>query len=92
MRKIAFVIALLAIVLPLSGAAASPICDVPIGCVTVNEGGYILVLDGNASNQDPADGFISVSNSGRVCSDDNGTADDGNPANGQESTSPMCNP
>lgn len=91
MRKLVLVLAVLAVVLPLTGAAAAPVCT-PAGCATVNEGGYMLVLDGAAGNPDPADGFVSVSNSGRVCSDDNGTADDGNAANGPESTSPMCNP
>ena len=93
MKKLALLLVVLAaFVLPLAGATAEPVCDVPIGCVTVNEGGYVLVLDGDAANPDPADGFISVSDDGQICSDDNGTADDGNPANGAESTSPMCNP
>jgi hypothetical protein len=91
MKKLALLIAALAVVLPLSSAMAAPTCT-PAGCVTVNEGGYVLVLDGDAANPDPGDGFISVSSGGRVCSDDNGTADDGNAANGPESTSPMCNP
>lgn len=93
MRKFALlVVVIAAVALPLAGATADPVCDVPLGCVTVGEGGYVLVLDGAEGNPDPADGFVSVSDDGQICSDDNGTADDGNPANGPESTSPMCNP
>lgn len=74
------------------GAASADQVPTPLGTATVNEGGYAVVLDGNADNPDPGDGFISVSDGGQVCSDDNGTADDGNPDNGAESESPTCNP
>lgn len=92
MKKLALLLVVLAaFVLPLAGATADPVCT-DAGCVTAGEGGYVLVLDGAAGNPDPADGFISVSDGGQVCSDDNGTADDGNPDNGPESSSPMCAP
>jgi hypothetical protein len=71
-------------------ASAETVCT-DLGCVTVNEGGYAIVIDGAASNPDPLDGFISVG-SGQVCADDNGTADDGDPSNGPESESPTCAP
>jgi hypothetical protein len=91
MKRLALLIAVLAMVLPLSGAMADPTCT-PAGCVTAGEGGYVAVLDGDAANPDPADGFISVSEGGQVCADDNGTADDGNAENGPESDSPTCAP
>lgn len=73
----------------LNSASADQVCTAA-GCATANEGGYVVVLDGDAANPDPADGFISVSNGGQVCADDNGTADDGDATNGPESTSPTC--
>lgn len=90
MRKIAVVLAVVFGLGLLGGAASADTVCTPAGCATVNEGGYAVVLDGDAANPDPADGFISVSNGGEVCADDNGTADDGNPDNGPESTSPTC--
>jgi hypothetical protein len=74
-----------------SVASAENVCTAA-GCTSVNEGGYVVVLDGDAANPDPGDGFISVSDAPQVCADDNGTADDGNLDNGPESTSPTCNP
>lgn len=72
-------------------ASAAPVCA-PLACVTANEGGYVAVVDGDAGNPDPIDGFASVSEGGQVCADDNGTADDGDPENGAESASPTCAP
>jgi hypothetical protein len=74
-----------------ASAGADTVCTA-VGCASVNEGGYVLVADGDAANPDPADGFVSVSAAPQVCSDDNGTADDGDPDTGPESTSPTCNP
>lgn len=80
--------------LGLGGVVTGPshAVDTPVGTITVNEGGYVVVADGNADNADPADGFISVSQSGQACADDNGTADDGNADNGPESDSATCTP
>lgn len=93
MKRIALAI-LLAFGLGLLGAnvaSADTVCTAA-GCVSVDEGGYVVVLDGDAGNPDPGDGFISVSDAPRICADDNGTADDGNAGNGNESTSPTCGP
>jgi hypothetical protein len=86
MRK---VLALAVLLVPCPVFAADLVCTFQ-GCVGANEGGHLVVVDGDASNPDPADGFVSVSDDGVVCIDDNGTADDGNPNNGPESTSPTC--
>ena len=61
-------------------ASAEQVCPAGDGnCATVNEGGYVLVLDGDASNQDPADGYISVDGDGNVCASDEGAAGEGDP-------------
>lgn len=78
-------------------AAAETVCPGVVGCVSVNEGGYVAVADGDASNPGPAAGFVSVSSAPQVCADDNGTADDGDPETGDpntgaDSTSPTCAP
>ncbi len=80
MKKIV-IMAVAAVAMSLGAAAADPI-ETPIGTVAVNEGGYLLNADGDAGNPDPADGFVSVSDSGQVCADDNGSA--------AESDSPTC--
>lgn len=106
MRKMALILVLAALAagaFHMTTASADHTCTVPIGlygegCVTVNEGGYVLIVDGGAGNVDPPGphlffgprGFISVSSGGGACMDDNGTADDGDPGNGLESTSPTC--
>jgi hypothetical protein len=74
-----------------SVASAETVCTA-LGCTSVNEGGYVAVVDGDAANPDPGDGFVSVTDDPQVCGDDNGTADDGDPANGPESASPTCAP
>lgn len=86
-----FLLAAAIAVLSAGISSADTVCT-DLGCATANEGGYLVVADGNAANPDPADGFISVSADGVVCADDNGTADDGDPENGPESTSPTCAP
>lgn len=55
-------------------ATADPV-DTPVGSVTVNEGGYVLLADGNADNPDPIDGYVSVTE-GNVCANDAGNPDD----------------
>jgi hypothetical protein len=55
---------------------ADPITS-PVGTATVNEGGYVITADGDASNPDPFDGYVSVSSSGKACASDQGSPDDG---------------
>lgn len=86
MKKV-LIMAVAAIAMSLSVASAT---ETPIGTVTAGEGGYVLNVDGDASNPDPIDGFVSVREDGQVCADDNGSADDGDASNGAESTSPTC--
>jgi hypothetical protein len=66
-----------------STGQAAPVCT-DVGCVTVNEGGYALILDGAAGNPDPLDGYISVSGGGQLCADDTGSSPD------DENSSPIC--
>ncbi len=56
---------------------ADPV-QTPLGSASVNEGGYILVLDGTADNPDPLDGYISVDQNGKACASDEGTPGDTN--------------
>ena len=63
-------------------AGADPVVT-PVGTATVNEGGYVVVLDGNDDNFGPVAGYVSVSSGGRVCADDNGGW-------GTPGTSPTC--
>lgn len=88
MRRIALLVLVLlvAALAPLGAqAACQAVSTGPLnGTVCANEGGYVVSADGAAGNPDPTDGYISVSNGGQVCADDNGA-----PGN---STSPTCAP
>lgn len=55
-----------------SVAGAEPV-QTPIGSATVNEGGYVVVLDGKDDNAGPAAGYVSVDNGGHACADDHGS-------------------
>lgn len=88
-KRIALVFAAATVAaLGFTGAHAERI-DTPIGSVGVNDSGYLVYADGNASNPDPVDGHISVSSSGKACADDNGGPTDPTNPNG---TSPSCTP
>jgi hypothetical protein len=63
-------------------ASAEEVCT-DVGCASVAEGDYILVLDGAEGNPDPADGYISVDGAGTVCAEDEGSP-------GDEGGSPTC--
>ena len=67
-----------------AGAANAEPITTPIGTATVNEGGYIVYAEGNDGNPGPIAGFVTVSNDGTVCADDNGNA--------EQSASATCAP
>ncbi|HWH45095.1 MAG TPA: hypothetical protein VNT32_10220 [Thermoleophilaceae bacterium] len=58
-----------------AGVATADPVDTPVGTLTVNEGGYVLLADGNADNPDPVDGYVSVTE-GNACVNDAGNPDD----------------
>lgn len=70
-----------------SVATADPIVIPGVGYAQVNEGGYVLLAEGNDNNGlGPLSGFISVTTGGKACADDHGNAG----PNG--SSSPTCTP
>ena len=70
-----------------AGAANAVPVSTPIGQGGVNEGGYLVFVDGNASNPAASSGYVSVRGDGQVCADDNG----GRNADGTwSSSSPTC--
>lgn len=51
--------------------------NTPIGNAGVNESGQILILDGASTNEDPADGYVSIGEDGTVsCEDEGGQYND----------------
>lgn len=51
-------------------ASADPI-ETDAGSATVNEGGYVLLLDGAPGNEDPLDGYAGIDDDGNAqCSDE----------------------
>lgn len=73
MRKFVAVLVAGAFVLGNIAVAGADPVSTPVGDATVNEGGYVVVLDGNDDNFGPVAGYVSVSNGGRVCADDHGS-------------------
>ncbi len=69
----------------MSTAHAAPVC-VPGGCLGVNDAGYVVVGDGDASNPDPADGYAGITGGGSF-----DCGDEGGPYSGTPVT-PGCNP
>ena len=70
-----------------AGPASAVKVDTPIGQAGINEAGYIVYADGNATNPAASSGYVSVRGDGQVCADDNG----GRNADGTwSSSSPTC--
>lgn len=68
-----------------SVATADPIVVPGVGYAQVNEGGYVLLAEGDDnSGLGPLQGYVAVTSSG-ACADDNGNAATGG-------TSPTCTP
>lgn len=57
--------------------------DTPVGYASTDEPGYTVVAEGNDDNPGPIAGYVTVSDTGVVCADDNGNHVDGG-------TSPTC--
>lgn len=83
MKKLAALLAGAFVLGSVSVASADPI-NTPIGYALVNEGGYVLLAEGNDDNPGPIAGYVAVY-SDRGCADDNGNAAEGG-------DSPTCLP